>query len=454
MKKHLLMMAALLGVALMLSGCSGGSSGGNKVIKVGWYNAWYLPSDYYDGLFDDFESKHPEYKVEKVDVTSVTNLVSDVQSGTQPDVWLGGDPNETNLTVGYYEGVFQCLDDYLENDDTVNLDTMDPQQMKLTCFNGKYYGIPIHATQQCLIYNKKLFEENGLDPDHAPETWDEFYEYAKNLTKYNSNGEIIQLGVTNGPWVYQLENSNGTSGTFKEDRISSNYDSEWVGDLTEFCNKVYGITANKDVAEGVDLEFKNGNVAMAISDLQLHFDDTIPLEDLGIAYVPKPNGVEKNYIPSLLFYFIGMPADCENPEGGWEFIKYLVTDGAYYQNSESYLGDPVNYVPGQLPHIPTREAVYDDYVTELPQETQSFIDKRDELLNGADVVVENYSPIQSTLKEIEKKWNGKVDSGNVSTREALKGIHTEYEAQLETWKKAKEEKGWEFPEGKEAIAPF
>jgi hypothetical protein len=62
--------------------------------------------------------------------------------------------------------------------------------------------------------------------------------------------------------------------------------------------------------------------------------------------------------------------------------------------------------------------------------------------------------MEYNFKEIEKKWNGKVDSGNVSIREALKGMHTEYEAQLETWKKAKEEKGWEFPEGKEAIAPF
>lgn len=445
---------ALLMTVLLTCSCSGNLPGQKKVIKVGWYTAWYLPKDYYDGLFKDFESKHPEYKIEKVDVDSISDLVSDVQSGTQPDVWLGGDPNTTNLTVGYYESVFQCLDDYLAKDDTVNLKTMDPEQMKLTCYNEKYYALPVHVTQQCLVYNKKIFEENGLDPNHAPESWDEFYEYAKKLTKYDSNGKLTQLGVDNGPWVYQFENVNGSAGTFKADRISSNYDSNWVRSLNEYCNKFYALTDNKETADGKDLKFENGNVAMTIGDYQNHFDmDKISKKDLGIAYLPKPSGVTKHYIPSLLFYFIGMPVDCDNPEGGWEFMKYMMTDGAYYLNSESYSDDPTGFVPGQLAHIPTRKKVYKEIVPELPSETQAFIKKRDKLLDGGTVAVENYSPIQSTLKKIEDKWNKKVESGKISQNEALAGINKEYQSQLATWKKTQEEKGWKFPEGKEAIAP-
>lgn len=116
------------------------TSDDSKVIKVEWYTAWYFPADYYDQLFEDFETLYPKYKIEKINVNSISDRVSQVQSGTQPDVWLGGDPNNTNLTVGYYEGVFQCIDDYLSNDDTVNLDNLDLEQMKLTEYNGKYYG--------------------------------------------------------------------------------------------------------------------------------------------------------------------------------------------------------------------------------------------------------------------------------------------------------------------------
>jgi ABC-type glycerol-3-phosphate transport system substrate-binding protein len=454
-------------VLIMLAGCVGCSAGqstaaddtsvttadDSKVIKVGWYSAWYLPSDYYDELFDEFETKYPEYTIEKTDVNSISELVSQVQSGTQPDVWLGGDPNNTNLTMGYYEGIFQCLDEYLANDDTVNLNTLDPEQMKLTEFNGKYYGLPVHATQQCLLYNKKLFSEAGLDPEHAPENWDEWYEYIEKLTKYDSNGFITQLGISNGPWVYQLENSDGSTGTFKTDRISSNYDSDWILKLHEFCNKCYAITDKKTAAENVDLDFSNGNIAMVVGDFQSITDIELDREDLGIAYVPKPDGTSENYIPSLLFYFVGMPVECDNPEGGWTFMKYLLTDGMYILNKNRYMEKPLDFIPGQLAHIPTKERVYEDFVTGLSDDTKEFIEKRDTLLKNAEVVVENYSPIQTTLFEIEDKWNEKKENGEVSLKEALLGIYKEYEAQLATWKEQQEAKGWQFPEGKEAIAP-
>lgn len=449
-------------VLCMMIGCTACSSGGNsskkesgkqKVIKVGWYTAWYLSKDYYDKLFENFETMYPEYKIEKTDVQSVSELVSQVQSGTQPDCWLGGDPNNTNLTVGYYEGVFQSIDKYLEKDDTVNLKNMDPEQMKLTEYNGKYYGLPVHSTQQCLVYNKKLFAEAGLDPDHAPETWEEFYKYAKKLTKYDSNGFITQLGVSNGPWVYQLENSDGSTGTFKKDRITSNYDSDWVLKLHEFCNKCYAITENKSTKKDTELDFSKGNVAMTIGDFQSLSDTELSREDMEIAYLPKPTGVKENYIPSLLFYFIGIPEGCKNPDGGWTFMKYLLTDGAYLQNSESYLKNPKGYIPQQIAHIPTKKKVYKEFESKVSDETKQLIKKRDSLLKNANVVVENYSPIQSTLKDIEEKWNKKMSNGEVSLKEALQGINKEYNAQLATWKKQQQKKGWKFPNGKEAVAP-
>lgn len=454
---------ACMMVLCMVAGCTACSSKGSsskkessdksKVIKVGWYTAWYLSKDYYDKLFDNFQTMYPDYKIEKTDVQSVSDLVSQVQSGTQPDCWLGGDPNNTNLTVGYYEGVFHSIDKYLKKDKTVNLKTLDPEQMKLTEYNGKYYGLPVHSTQQCLIYNKKLFAEAGLDPNHAPETWEEFYKYAKKLTKYDSNGFITQLGVTNGPWVYQLENSNGSTGTFKNDRISSNYDSNWVLKLHEFCNKCATITENKSAKKDVELDFSKGNVAMTIGDFQSLSDVEMDRDNMGIAYVPKPEDVKDNYIPSLLFYFIGIPEGCSNPDGGWIFMKYLLTDGAYLQNSESYLKNPKGFIPQQIAHIPTKKKVYKEFEAKVSNETKKFIEQRDKLLENADIVVENYSPIQSTLTKIQDKWSKKMNNGEVSQKEALQGIHKEYEVQLATWKKQQMKKGWKFPKGKEAIAP-
>lgn len=424
MKKRVSMVMAIVMLCMSIVSCaktgkkSDEVKSEDKVIRVGWYNAWYLPTDYYDELFENFEKTYPEYTVERTNVTDISELVAQVQSGTQPDVWLGGDPNWTNLTVGYHEGIFQCLDDKLNSDPDVNLENLNPEQMKLTKYNGSYYGLPVHATQQCLVYNKKLFSEAGLDPEHAPENWTEWYEYIKLLTKYDANGFVTQYGVSNGPWVYQLENSNGTAGTFKEDRISSNYDSEWVLRLFEFVDKVYKLTEGKQGKEGVQFDISNGNVAMAICDLQSLTDIGLPREDIGIAYLPKPDGVENNYIPSLLFYFMGIPVECKNPEGGWLFAKYILTDGMYQMNADRFMEKPLDFIPGQLSHIPTRERVYEDFVTKLSDETKKFIEKRDALEFGAEVIVENYSPIESTMFEIQDKWNEKRSNGEVGTKEA------------------------------------
>ncbi len=39
-------------------------------------------------------------------------------------------------------------------------------------------GLPMHMSGQLLYYNKKLFAENGLDPEHAPATMEELREFA------------------------------------------------------------------------------------------------------------------------------------------------------------------------------------------------------------------------------------------------------------------------------------
>jgi len=44
--------------------------------------------------------------------------------------------------------------------------------------DDRILGIPMHMSGQILIYNKRIFEENGLDPDQPPTTMQELVEYA------------------------------------------------------------------------------------------------------------------------------------------------------------------------------------------------------------------------------------------------------------------------------------
>ncbi len=46
---------------------------------------------------------------------------------------------------------------------------------------GKIYGLPHTANGMGLMYNRRLFEEAGLDPDKPPQTWDEVRAYARHI---------------------------------------------------------------------------------------------------------------------------------------------------------------------------------------------------------------------------------------------------------------------------------
>lgn len=59
---------------------------------------------------------------------------------------------------------------------------------------GKDYGIPVAPQIYGLTYNKNMFREAGLDPNKPPEMWEEFRDYAKRLTKYDSEGNITRVG--------------------------------------------------------------------------------------------------------------------------------------------------------------------------------------------------------------------------------------------------------------------
>ena len=60
---------------------------------------------------------------------------------------------------------------------------------------GKIWGIPFQRSTIVLYWNKELFKQAGLDPDHAPANWKEQLEYARKLTKRDASGNVTQWGI-------------------------------------------------------------------------------------------------------------------------------------------------------------------------------------------------------------------------------------------------------------------
>ncbi len=59
--------------------------------------------------------------------------------------------------------------------------------------DGDIYGLPLEYTNWCLYVNRRLFEENGLDPDSPPSTWEEVVEYSEILSE-RDGGILLERG--------------------------------------------------------------------------------------------------------------------------------------------------------------------------------------------------------------------------------------------------------------------
>jgi sn-glycerol 3-phosphate transport system substrate-binding protein len=98
---------------------------------------------------------------------------------------------------------------------------------------AKTWGIPFQRSTIVMYWNKELFREAGLDPDRAPENWDEMLQYAQKLTKRDGSGNVTQWGVqipsSGFPyWLFQglttpngveLMNSAGTETYFDKPQV-------------------------------------------------------------------------------------------------------------------------------------------------------------------------------------------------------------------------------------------
>jgi multiple sugar transport system substrate-binding protein len=63
-----------------------------------------------------------------------------------------------------------------------------------TTSDGKVIAVPTAAYAQALHYNRKLFQQAGLDPNSPPKTWDEVVADAKQITQKTGKAGFAQMG--------------------------------------------------------------------------------------------------------------------------------------------------------------------------------------------------------------------------------------------------------------------
>lgn len=157
-----------------------------------------------DGFIRDFESAYPDIKVQAVysgnyDETRVRAL-SALRAGEPVQLSVLGALDTHDLVEQGLVESFSALATSDENREWI--DSFYPALMANGTLDGEVWGIPFQRSTIVMYYNKELFEQAGLDPDKAPETWDEMAEVASTLTTDGRYG--LMIPSTGYPyWMFQ-----------------------------------------------------------------------------------------------------------------------------------------------------------------------------------------------------------------------------------------------------------
>jgi len=167
-----------------------------KVVLQYWASVTHPTREQWrDKMIEAFNNLYSDIEVRILRIPFAeyfTKLAAAFAAGTGPDVF----EVDCTMTPRYvWDGVLVDLTPYFENELADFLEASLAEGM----VNGKLYAIPLLQSSQAIFYNKKMFQELGIEPPTDPDeawTWEQVVEVAKKLTKdLDGDGEPDIWGI-------------------------------------------------------------------------------------------------------------------------------------------------------------------------------------------------------------------------------------------------------------------
>ncbi len=150
-----------------------------------------------DGYAADFEKENPGIKLKPIYSgsyqESIAKALTAVKSGDPPVMSI---LLSTDMFTLIDEDAIVPFDELIKTaDDKKWLASFYPAFMENSQTGGKTWGIPFQRSTIVMFYNKDMFKEAGLDPNLAPQTWQQQIQFAQKLTKRDASGNVTQWGI-------------------------------------------------------------------------------------------------------------------------------------------------------------------------------------------------------------------------------------------------------------------
>jgi len=372
-KKNKILLLGLILIFIITSGlgCKFQSKKLKEALQPVTLTYWRVwdDSSSFDGLISAYHALHPNITIQykKLRYEEYENkLLNALAEDRGPDIfsvhntWLGKYQNKllplpATITIPY-----QYQKGSIKKETVVELKTT--KSLSLLNLKNKYidavysdvvrkdsqgkeqiYALPLSVDTLALFYNRELFNAAGIA--QPPQTWDEFQEDVKKITKIDEQDNILQSAVGMGTSsnvarssdilsILMMQNgtkmeSNGRATFHKvpsgqKERFYPGEDALIF--YTDFANPsklVY--TWNKDMPNSLDA-FVQGRTAMFfgyaynIPDIKAF----APKLDLGIAKLPQ---IEGNPEINFANYWVeGVSKKTKHPNEAWDFIQFITNE--------------------------------------------------------------------------------------------------------------------------------
>ena len=195
-----------------------------------------------------------------------TLLEAGATGGNLPDVfWMHINEAEKYMS----NDVLLNLDDYIKEDDAIDLNNYYEGIVDIYSYNGSQYALPKDHDTIAMIYNKDIFDKYGVKYPTDEWTWDDYAEAAAKITEAGKEDGIYGTAMNTNDgqdgWYNLIYGFGGE--LISEDKKSSGMDNEnTVRAMTWLADNLFPSMPEQDIMSTTDpdLLFQSGLVGMML----------------------------------------------------------------------------------------------------------------------------------------------------------------------------------------------
>ncbi|MFB3169223.1 sugar ABC transporter substrate-binding protein [Neobacillus sp. 179-C4.2 HS] len=416
-------MALIMVIGLVLTGCNGGDSLFQKSnskederIKIVFWddNTGPQRTPIWEELITRFEKDNPTIDVEYVGLpkdSAKAMFDAAIASGEIPDV---ASVYTSWLPEFAMRDALLPLDSYFSEwseKDKINKGAIEFN--KLIVRDRKLYGIPYTQNLDILWVRSDWFKAANLN---TPETWDEFFHTVEMLSDKSNNryGYTIRGGAGGSFQLQRMMYAYSGIETFFKDGKSTINDPKHV----EFLKKYFALYQNYTPISDITNDYKamvagfdSGKIAMVQHNIGSFAEHSEALDSGQFQAIPLPKSVKGNYVAEDGNTIgISIFKGTKHPEESWKFIQFINS-----KKAQSFWNESVGQLPTNLdvlneewiktsPHIQTAQKVYNDPNTILFEPPFYLSEYRTILNTIVDTGTQSVLSGKMNVEEFLDKW--------------------------------------------------